>query len=134
MPTANSTWFEVFQNVREQGTLYEEALSSSNWYLGFLSKADLDPDFKVYDILFEVVPLEWAAMAFDVSKASVWPEEIPASLFHMPEVNADLLITMLKVKTDDNVAEGSWYILRLEKKDDALMGDLYDPDIDMLPA
>ena len=46
----------------------------------------------------------------------------------------------LGVTTTDDVAEGSWYLVTLTKSSgdiddpELFTGDLFDPDIDMLPA
>ena len=122
---------ELFQNTSEQGSQYDSPLSESNEYLAFLSKEDFDPDESTYDILFEVVPFQWAVKVLAVSRSVFWPNSVPASLFHMHGVNKDALIEMLRIGTADNLAEGSWYVLRLEKGSDGLRGTLYDPDIDM---
>jgi hypothetical protein len=131
MTAPSSDWQQLFSSVGKQGTT--EPLSASNQYYAFLSKADLDASKNTYDILFEVVPKEWADAAIFASPIDVRAPApaAPASLFHIRGADPNDVVTMLGVKSTDYVAEGSWYLLTLTQgATGALTGDLYDPDID----
>lgn len=128
------SWNSLFGNVGSQGGKFNTPLSPSNTYLAFLSKADLDDVANVYDILFELVPVEWAANVLAVSAGDTeYPAPLsPATLYAMQNVDPPTLLAMLGLESDDDLAEGSWYFLQLEPGSTGkLTGDLYDPDIDM---
>jgi hypothetical protein len=132
--TPGSSWNSLFGNVGGQGNQFDGPISPSNTYLGFLSKADLDDVANVYDVLFELVPIEWAVNVLVVSSSDAeYPAPpSPATLYHMTNVDPTALLDMLGLKSADDLAEGSWYFLQLEQGSTGkLTGDLYDPDIDM---
>lgn len=58
-------------NLGLQGEAFNKPLSVSNQYYAFLSKADKDWETGLWDILFEVVPAEWAANALGRSSEEV---------------------------------------------------------------
>jgi hypothetical protein len=132
----DTNWTGLFSNAGGQGTT--NPISPSNQYYGFLSKADLNPTSNTYDILFEVIPKEWADAAILASPIDVRAPAppSPASLYHIRDADPTAVVTVLGVKNTDYVAEGSWYLLTLTPGalQKAVTGDLYDPDIDMSGA
>lgn len=129
----NSSYEALFGSVSSQGSQFEGPLSPSNQYLAFLSKVDLDDTTSTYDVMFEVVAMEWAQNALLSSSVSINapPPAAPALIYHIPSIAADALMTALGVNTIELIAEGSWYLLTLEKTTDGA-SSLYDPDIDQL--
>lgn len=127
----------VFDNVGAQGSRFDAQLSPSDIYVAFLSKADLstsDSQTPGYDVLFELVPIEWVVNVLVVSSSDTkYPiPQSPATLYHMQEIEPNALLQALGLKSDDDLAEGSWYYLKLVKgSTPPLVGDLYDPDLDM---
>ena len=127
---------QLATNLGKQGDTFNKPLSDSNQYYGFLSKADQDWETGLWDVLFEVLPAEWAANALARSgdDVNIIAPIGPASLYHLPAVDQNALLQILGLKTTDDLAEGSWYLLQLEKQDKGTVnGMLYDPDIDMEP-
>ena len=133
----NSTGFEVFyQNLNKQGQKFEYLISPSNQYYAYLSKVDQDYSTKLYDIYFELFTKEWGDNVLmnggvDVKITSPVP---PISAFHMRDKIESEIMLMLGLKSVDNLAEGSWYLIHLEKgSSGTLTGDFYNPDIDHIP-
>lgn len=136
-------WTELFQGVAAQGQAFaDDPLADDGVYYGFLSKVDLDDATTTYDVLFEVVNKAWMDNAVFSRQLSV-PRTLPkapALLYHLPAVPAAELLQVLGLKTTDDLAEGSWYQITLSKSqrqnltagDGALVGDLFDPDIDSI--
>ena len=128
-------WSSFFDNLGKQGDQFNALLSKSNQYYAFLSKVDLiNEKTKKYDVFFELINREWADNALFSSTASInkLPTKIPAVAYHLPEVDETELLKILNLKSTDYLAEGSWYLIQLEKgATGPLVGDLYDPDIDM---
>jgi hypothetical protein len=134
MPMApNASWQSVFSATGGQGSSFEGPLSPSNTYYAFLSKVDLDATTNLYDVMFEVVAAEWMRNALLSSTVSFEapPPCSPALIYHIAQIDATTLVSTLDVKSIDFVAEGSWYLLTLLSATDGI-GDLYDPDIDMV--
>jgi hypothetical protein len=131
MGTPTPPWNGLFENIQKQG--FNSPLSPSGRYAAFLSKADLDEAKNTYDLFFELVPLEWAAAALfggDVDVRAPAPPG-PATVYHVRDADRDTVVKLLGVTSTDWVAEGSWYVITLTKSDTGVVGDLYDPDIDM---
>jgi hypothetical protein len=84
--------------------------------------------------MFELVSLEWMNnVYFKGAQISSNPPLAPALCFQIDGIPAQQLLEALGLKSEDNLAEGSWYVLQLKKGKGAVTGNLYDPDIDMLP-
>jgi hypothetical protein len=132
------SWKTLFANVEAQGQApglglgLGDRISRTNRYYAYLSKIDLN--LTLYDVLFEVMPYEWAenaifAAAEDVPKLAPTP---PASLYHVREVSELTIMSMLGLHKTDDLAEGSWYLLTLAPGfGGEIVGDLYDPDVDL---
>ncbi|UTA66201.1 hypothetical protein [Emticicia sp. 21SJ11W-3] len=132
----NDLYSALFGNIGNQGESFNQPLSDSGMYYAFLSKADFDESTGTWSIMFEVQPEKYTYNVFkngsDVIKYSAPP--VPASIFNPTFVYSEPLFTVLGVKDADNVAEASWYLIKLEKKDSgAINGLLYNPDIDVNP-
>jgi hypothetical protein len=145
----SSSWQGLFGNVGAQGSQFDRPLSPSGQYYAFLSKADPaggtygpptpPPESSydtAYDVLFELVSKEWMdnvvfSPPIDVRQTAPTP---PALLYHVWNVPTDAILKALGLSTTDDLAEGSWYLISLTEGDKgAVVGDLYDPDIDWLP-
>lgn len=129
----NSSWNSIFGSVGGQGTPYNnQPLSPSNQYYAFLSSADQDETTLLYDILFEVVPVEWMDLAIMAPPVDIDapPPTSPASLYFINAVDEAAILSALGLKSADYLAEGSWYLLTLVQGTDKVTGMLYDPDID----
>jgi hypothetical protein len=132
-PFPNS-WNDLANSIGTQGQAFNQPLSPSGNYVAFLSKADQDWETGLWDILFEVVPQEWAmnALVTGSEEVRIIAPQGPASLYHIPTVTESALLQMLGLKSTDDLAEGSWYMLQLQKQNEGTInGMLYDPDIDM---
>ena len=134
-PPGNS-WNSLFNNISEQGSAFNIPISPSGWYYAFLSSVEQDWESQKYVVLFEVVPQEWvdnAIMNGDALISALAPVS-PASCYFLNQVDGTTLMNMLGLKSEDDLAEGSWYLIQLEKATSGpLLGDLYNPDIDMEP-
>jgi len=134
MPPPNPSWSSLFQNIGKQGDMYSNPLSPSNQYYGFLSSCDQDEATLLYYPMFEVVPMEWMNNVYLKNPTvSSDPPVAPASCYQIADIAESTLLQALGLKSEDQLAEGSWYFLRLEKGTGTVSGDLYDPDIDMQP-
>lgn len=136
----------MFGNVGAQGNRFDAPISPSGQYYAFLSKADpaggtygegSEPLDDAYDVLFELISKEWMDNAvfsspIEVRKPAPTP---PALLYHIGNVPTAAILKALGLTTTDDLAEGSWYLVSLNQGDKgAVVGDLYDPDIDMRPG
>tara|TARA_R110002167_G_scaffold281830_1_gene487111 strand:+ start:2794 stop:3228 length:435 start_codon:yes stop_codon:yes gene_type:complete len=135
--TVNSSGFNGFyENLAKQGKQFEVLISSSNQYFAYLSKVEQNYKTKLYDIYFELFTKEWGdntlmSGSIDVQMSSPVP---PVSAFHMRNKKASDLLAILGLKSQDNLAEGSWYLIELIRgSTGTLDGDFYNPDIDHLP-
>jgi hypothetical protein len=134
MPPPSPSWNSLFQNVGKQGDVLDNPLSPSNQYYGFLSSCDQDEETQLYYAMFEVVPVEWAHNVYlKDPTVSTSPPIAPASCYQIADISGTTLLNALGLKSEDYLAEGSWYLLRLEKGTGTVTGDLYNPDIDMQP-
>lgn len=137
MSAPGSGWEALFKNVGAQGSKFDQdPLSATGRYLGFLSQVNFDETTKSYDVLFEVMSKEWAENAVLNEKPEIRaPAPVtPALLFHIRGIGREPLLKALGLSTTDDLAEGSWYWLQLEKGKGTVSGDLYDPDLDLLPS
>ncbi len=139
----NASWTTAFTNTGQQADQYNGPLSPSNFYYAFLSKVDLDESTNTSDVFFEMISKEWmdvAILSGSVNTVSPAPTT-PAVAFHIPYCGVDnkggysqdAIMACLGLKTADNLAEGSWYLLELSSTPGkgAVIGSLYDPDIDI---
>lgn len=139
----NASWTAAFTSTGQQADQYNGPLSPSNFYYAFLSKVDLDERTNTSDVFFEMISKEWmdvAILSGSVNTVSP-PPTSPAVAFHIPYCGVDnkggygqdIILTCLGLKTADNLAEGSWYLLQLNSTPGtgAVIGSLYDPDIDI---
>lgn len=135
LSTPNLSWKQLFQNVGEQGDQFNQPISPTNRYYAFLSKADLDESTNKYDVLFEVAPAEWFENAI-LSGQSIrlLAPPGPSSLYHIRDADPAALLKALGLSTADDLAEGSWYLITMEKGTGAITGDFYNPDIDTASA
>jgi hypothetical protein len=132
-----SGWEALFKNVGAQNSKFDkDPLSPTGRYYGFLSTVEFDETTKTYDVLFELMQKEWADNAIISQKTEIdAPAPVTrALLFHIRDVAREPLLKVLGLSTTDDLAEGSWYLLNLKKGKDTVSGDLYDPDIDLLPT
>jgi len=133
-----SSWNGLFQNVGAQGAAFDKSsLSPNGQYYAFLSKVDLiDLDAKTYDVFFELVRADWMqnAVLSGSASASAPAPTSPAVLYHVPSVAEGDILKALGLKSTDDLAEGSWYLIALTKGKGAITGDLYDPDIDKVKS
>lgn len=139
----NASWSAAFTNTGQQANQYNGPLSPSNFYYAYLSKVDLDESTNTSDVFFEMISKEWmdvAILSGSVNPVTT-PPTTPAVAFHIPfcgvdnngGYSQDLIMSCLGLKSADNLAEGSWYLLQLNNNPGtgAVIGLLYDPDIDM---
>jgi hypothetical protein len=141
-PSPKQPWNSLFGNVSAQGKQFDKnPFSQSNQYYAFLAKVEEDESTtpKTYDVLFEVVPQEWMENVILSAATSIklLAPLAPGSLYHVRDVDETTILNALGLKTTDDLAEGSWYLLTLTKKSESdvgVTGDLYDPDIDMEPT
>jgi hypothetical protein len=131
----------LFSGTSAQGARFGGPPGQSGEFYAFLSKADLDVRTGLWDLLLEVVDKRWLdnvlSQPVDVKAP---PPHTPGLLFHAPKLTQQVLLKTLGVSTTDDVAEGSWYLVTLTKSSgniddpELFTGDLFDPDIDMLPG
>lgn len=134
-PPGNS-WNSLFNNISEQGSTFNVPISPDGWYYAFLSSVDQDWNTKKYVVLFEVIPKNWADNVIINGTAEIRSTApiSPASCYFLNQVDGSTLLKMLGLTSEDDLAEGSWYLIQLEKSATGeLLGDLYNPDIDMQP-
>lgn len=133
MSKPNPSYETLFGNIGAQGQQFDvlEPPADGRFY-GFLSKADYDEYAKSWDVLFEVVNQGWMDNAIFNPATSIAapPPTAPALLFHIQAVDESTLLKTLGIATTDNLAEGSWYALKLLPGKGPVAGDLYDPDLD----
>lgn len=139
----NASWSAAFTNTGQQANQFNGPLSPSNFYYACLSKVDLDESTGTTDLFFELVLKEWMEAAILSSSVTTMapPPTSPALCFHIPYCGVDnqggysqaTILSLLGLKTADNLAEGSWYLLELNSTPGtgAVIGVLYDPDLDM---
>lgn len=132
----------VFGNVSSQGKRFNDRISSDGWYYAFLSK--LDPHYPEnpkgegapdgLTATFEIAPrayIENAVLRAD-SAVRTLPRNIPASLLHFEKVLETDLRNLLKLTESDLLAEGQWYLLKLESPNGkGLEAVMIDPDLDL---
>lgn len=134
----NGSWNRFFDNLGDQGNAFNKAISASNRYYAFLSKVDGDKFTDIYDVFFELMPKEWADNAFfagyiDIRAQAPTP---PASCYHLTAVSGTEIAAMLGLQKAEDMMEGSWYEVELEKSSsetDRLVGYFYDPALDTDP-
>jgi hypothetical protein len=127
-------WNNFFANVGKQGDVYNNPLSPSDLYWAFLSSCEQDEDTGLYYPMFEVVPSEWMNNVYlNPPLVSSPPPPAPALCFQIDGIQTGALLTALGLKSEDNLAEGSWYVLKLIKGAGPVTGNLYNPDIDSQP-
>ncbi|HEX3685589.1 MAG TPA: hypothetical protein VHU83_23850 [Bryobacteraceae bacterium] len=136
MSAPGSGWDALFKNVGAQGSKFDkDPLSPTGRYYGFLSEVEFDETTKTYDVLFELMQKEWADNALIAQKVEINAPApfTPALLFHIRGVAEGPLLKVLGLSTTDDLAEGSWYLVNLKEGKDTVSGDLYDPDLDLIP-
>ena len=98
-------------------------------------------------MLFELVSQEWMDSAVNARPISIdrpMPPA-PALLYALHDVDETTLLKALGLKTADDLAEGSWYLINLSPSKSkaerqqlelgegtGISGDLFDPDIDSI--
>lgn len=139
----NASWSSTFNNTSQQANQFNGPLSPGNFYYAFLSKVDLDESTSTSDVFFELVLKEWmdAAILSGSVDTMAPPPTSPALCFHIPYCGVDnkggynqsVILSLLGLKTANNLAEGSWYLIKLSNTPgpNAVIGVLYDPDLDM---
>jgi hypothetical protein len=134
----NDAYTALFSNVGAQGKALDAPLSKSDQYYAYLSKVEQNASTELYDVLFEVIPYEWAenALFARTQDVPIMAPTSPASLYHITAVDQGTILGALGLRSADYLAEGSWYLLTLVKGEDgkSVTGDLYDPDIDKLSS
>lgn len=123
-------------SLAKQGLAFDKPLSDSSQYCAYLSTAEKDEDTGLWSVMFEMVPYEWAlnVLAKSSQEVNYVAPVGPNTCYHIPAVTESDLLNVLKLDNTDDVAPGSWYLLRLQKQDSGKVnGILYDPDIDMEP-
>lgn len=125
----------LFSNLSDQGNVFNGPISPSNRYYAFLSKVDLDETTQLYDVFFELMPKEWADNAFFAGEVNIKAQAPtpPATCYHFPRVPGNEIAARLGLKSPDDMAEGSWYEILIEKKtseEDNVVGFFYDPSLD----
>lgn len=130
-------------NTGKQADQYKGPQSPSHSYYAYLSKVDLDESTNTSDVFFELVLKEWmdAAILSSSVNALAPPPTSPTLAFHIPYCGVDskggysqeTFLSLLGLKTANDFAEGSWYLIQLGNNPgaNAVIGILYDPDIDM---
>jgi hypothetical protein len=132
----NGMWLGLFGNVGKQGDNFVHPISKTGDYYGFLSKADFNEDTQRWAVMFEMQPVEWLLNVFQFGSVVVnIPVPVgPASIYSPMEVETIPLLQVLGIKNTDQLAEGSWYRMHLEKTDQgAVNGRFYNPEIDTHP-
>ncbi|MBI3260555.1 MAG: hypothetical protein HYZ54_13940 [Ignavibacteriae bacterium] len=126
-------WSSFFGNLSNQGDSFNGLISKSNQYYAFLSKVD-QVDSSNYDLYFELMTKEWGdnVMFAGSVQVSKMPPEIPTASYSMVGQDGSKILSTLGLKSFDDLAEGSWYLIQLEKGETGpLIGNLYNPDIDL---
>jgi hypothetical protein len=131
----------AFGNVSSQGDLFNNRISEDGWYYAFLSK--LDPHYgddlgsgspDGLTATFEIAPrayIENAVLRTDTAMRTL-PRNIPGSLLHFENVIETDLRKLLKLTAEDPLAEGEWYLLKLEGGTGKGLGAvMIDPDLDL---
>ncbi|RPD42784.1 hypothetical protein [Chitinophaga barathri] len=132
-PLPPSAWNSLFTQLSAQGSTFNTPLSASDWYFAFLSSVDQDEKNGLYYVMFEVVPKEWVdnvIMSGDADISTLAPVS-PASCYWINGVTENVILNALGLKSPDELAVGSWYVMQLKKGTSGISGDLYDPDLDM---
>jgi hypothetical protein len=133
-------WVSLWEKTAAQGDEFDKPISDSGQYYGYLSKADFDDKTGLWDVFFELAPLEWMDNVIFSPSVSIKsaPPPSPATCFHIRGVAETAILNALRLRTTDDLAEGSWYQMSLSKASrelfdnpEAVVGDLYDPDIDL---
>lgn len=127
---------DLANNMGNQGNAFNKPISDKELYYAFLSKADQDWKTGLWDVMFEIIPYEWAVNAFGIGSEDVHiiAPVGPASLYHLPAVAQTDLLNALGLKNTDDLAEGSWFLLNIRKQESGpVNGMMYDPDLDMEP-
>ena len=126
----------LYENLAKQGNQFDDLISPTNQYYAYLSKVDQISQTKKYDIYFELWTKEWldnVSRSGDIDVEIAFPPG-PVSAFHMRDQDESELLSILGLKNVNNLAEGSWYLIELEKgPTGSLVGDFYNPDIDHIP-
>jgi len=126
-------WSTLSGNIASQGDKFNGHISSSNQYYAFLSKADF-VEGSGYDIFFELVNKEWmdnAIMSSPTDIKAMAPTP-PGVCYSIEAVDTQTLLTTLGLKSEDDIAEGSWFLMTLAQGQGKVTGDVYDADMDMV--
>lgn len=130
----------AFGNVSGQGDQFTNRISADGWYYAFLSK--LDPHYgddkgqgkpDGLTATFEIAPqayIDNSVLRSDEPMRTL-PRNIPASLLHFEQVLEADLRNLLKLTESDLLAEGEWYLLKLEATGKGLQAVMIDPDLDL---
>lgn len=126
-------------NVSSQGDPLNDPISGDGWYYAFLSK--LDPHYPDNDkgkgdpdgltATFEIAPRDYVENAILRTDSAVrtFPRNMPASLLHFESVLETDLRSMLKLAESDLLAEGEWYLVKVENPPaKGINGVMVDPE------
>jgi hypothetical protein len=133
-----NNWNAVFQAVQAQGRCppHSDPKSPSDVYFAYIDKADWDDTANVWYLMFDMVPAEAALLGLAGSTGDAMPAPIlPTIIFHATGALQAAVSTALQLTGNDEPAEGSWYVLYLEKGGDRktqVVGELHHPDTDFL--
>jgi len=131
-----NNWNSFFSNVSRQGTIFDSPIADNGRYYAFLSKADYDESTDTWSVMFEVQPAKWVINVFEAGSVQInyMAPVGPASIFHLTSVLTNPLLEKLGLSSTDDLAEGTWYAIAIEKQDSGpLNGIFYNPDIDTNP-
>jgi hypothetical protein len=120
----------------EEKQLYEP-LSEDGEYYAYLSTVDPVPiegesTSQSWDVMFELVSKSLLDVAlFKRSVPSPRPPDVPILVFEVEGADEETLFKTLGVETADDLAEGSWFELTIEKgaKPGTIEGTLFDAGI-----
>jgi len=130
-------WGSVFDAVQSQGKSPPptDPKSPSDVYFANLNKVDQDQvDPTQWYLMFDMVPAEAMLLGFsDKSGDGTPPPLLPTIVFHAAAVLQSNVYSVLGLDSNDEPAEGSWYVLYLQPGGDPktdVAGELYAPDFD----
>jgi len=135
MASSGWPWSGVSNAAAKQmgGVTKAEPKSGIDAYLACLSKVDLDQTSSTWFLFFDMVPAEAVLLGLmGKSGESMPPPETPVIYFHATDALQSVTMDALGLKSLDDLAEGSWYVLWLQQggdRKDAVVGDLYHPDL-----
>ena len=132
MQGPGAPWLGAFKNIGDQGAQFKGRISPSNRYVSYLSSCEQDEKTNLYYVMFEVLPYEWFMNAYggksDIRALPV--PDSPVSLYMIEGITEDDLLRALQLKSADDIAAGSWYLLELRSGTGKFNGRLVDGEFD----